>query len=108
MLSELDRDQGRGKWSIINAWNPHWMFAKWKLRYLTDSRQIFGGTEHIHAVSRLGFKKDEPRIAAFLEQYTLPLGDLETMQMQARDSTPEKVVDAYYLKNRPRFAAMFN
>nr|WP_223529280.1 glycine betaine ABC transporter substrate-binding protein [Pseudomonas sp. A-RE-23] len=107
MLSELARDQSRDKWSIINAWNPHWMFAKWKLRYLVDSKNIFGGTEHIHVVSRLGFKADEPKIATFLEHYTLPLNDLETMQMQAKDSSVDEVVNAYYLKNRTRFAAMF-
>ncbi|MCF5651457.1 glycine/betaine ABC transporter substrate-binding protein [Pseudomonas syringae] len=108
MLSELARDQSRDKWSIINAWNPHWMFAKWKLRYLTDSKQIFGGTEHIHVVSRLGFTKDEPKVATFLRNYTLPLSDLEAMQMEAKESSADKVVDAYYLKNKARFAAMFN
>ena len=27
MLNELDRNLKRDKWSLINAWSPHWMFS---------------------------------------------------------------------------------
>ena len=71
-------------------------------------QESVGGTEHIHVVSRLGFKEDEPKVATFLQHFTLALSDLEAMQMQAKDSSADAVVDAYYAKNKARFAAMFN
>ncbi|EXF93368.1 glycine/betaine ABC transporter substrate-binding protein [Pseudomonas fluorescens HK44] len=72
MLSELDRNLKRDKWSLINAWSPHWMFSKWSLRYLDDPKQIFGGAEQIHAVARIGFSAEHPDVAQFFANFKIP------------------------------------
>lgn len=107
MLSELDRNLKRGKWSLINAWSPHWMFSKWPLRYLDDPKHMFGGVEQIHAVARKGFTAQYPQVARFFSHYSIPQADLEKLMAQARESTADKVVAEYYEANKPRFAAMF-
>jgi ABC-type proline/glycine betaine transport systems, periplasmic components len=107
MLSELDRNLKRGKWSLINAWSPHWMFAKWPLRYLDDPKQIFGGAEQIHAVARKGFSAEHPDVAQFFANFKIPKADLEKLMATARDSSADKVVAEYYAANKPRFEAMF-
>lgn len=106
MLAELARDQKRSRWSILNAWTPHWMFAKWKLRFLEDPKQIFGSTEHIHAVGRMGFKESDPKIAHFFENYKIDLDEMQQMQLKAKDSNVDSVVDAYYEKHRESFAQL--
>ncbi|UVJ46394.1 glycine betaine ABC transporter substrate-binding protein [Pseudomonas sp. LS1212] len=108
MLSELDRNLKRDKWSLINAWSPHWMFSKWSLRYLDDPKQIFGGAEKIHAVARKGFSAEHPEVARFFANYTIPQADLEKLMFTARDSSADQVVAAYYAANKPRFEAMFD
>ena len=108
MLSELDRNLKRDKWSLINAWSPHWMFSKWPLRYLDDPKQIFGGAEKIHAVARKGFSAEHPDVARFFANFTIPQADLEKLMFTARESSADKVVADYYAANKPRFAAMFN
>ncbi|RON25354.1 MULTISPECIES: glycine betaine ABC transporter substrate-binding protein [Pseudomonas] len=108
MLSELDRNLKRDKWSVINAWSPHWMFAKWSLRYLDDPKQIFGGAEQIHVVARKGFSAEHPDVARFFANFKIPKADLEKMMADARDSSADKVVAEYYAANKPRFAAMFD
>ena len=107
MLSEMDRGLKRGQWSVINAWNPHWMFSRWKLRYLTEPKGIFGGAEQIHAVARKGFSQQYPQVAYFFAHYSMPLAELESLMMKARQSSPDSVVAAYYAANKPRFDAMF-
>lgn len=107
MLSELDRNNKRGKWSLINAWSPHWMFSKWSLRYLDDPKHMFGGVEQIHAVARKGFSAQYPQVARFFSHYSIPQADLEKLMMQARESSSDKVVAEYYEANKPRFVAMF-
>lgn len=107
MLNELDRNLKRDKWSLVNAWSPHWMFSKWPLRYLDDPKQIFGGAEQIHAVARKGFSEQYPEVAYFFAHYSVPKADLETLMMEARQSSSDKVVAAYYAANKPRFDAMF-
>ena len=107
MLSELDRNLKRDKWSLINAWSPHWMFSKWSLRYLEDPKQIFGGAEQIHAVARKGFSAEHPDVARFFANFKIPQSDLEKLMATARDSSADKVVAEYYAANKPRFVAMF-
>ncbi|MBD1601944.1 glycine betaine ABC transporter substrate-binding protein [Pseudomonas typographi] len=107
MLTEMERNLSRGQWSVINAWNPHWMFSKWKLRYLKEPKQIFGGAEQIHAVARKGFSQQYPQVAYFFAHYSLPLADLEQLMLKAKQSSSDAVVAEYYAANQPRFAAMF-
>ncbi|WP_341523951.1 glycine betaine ABC transporter substrate-binding protein [Pseudomonas sp. G.S.17] len=107
MLSELDRNLKRDKWSLINAWSPHWMFSKWPLRYLDDPKHVFGGAEQIHAVARKGFSAEHPDVARFFANFKIPQADLEKLMAAARDSSSDKVVAEYYAANKPRFAAMF-
>ncbi|WP_417694938.1 glycine betaine ABC transporter substrate-binding protein [Pseudomonas sp.] len=107
MLSELDRNLKRDKWSLVNAWSPHWMFSKWSLRYLDDPKKIFGGAEQIHAVARKGFSAEYPDVARFFAYFKIPQADLERLMAAARDSSADKVVAEYYAANKPRFEAMF-
>ncbi|MCU1758517.1 glycine betaine ABC transporter substrate-binding protein [Pseudomonas sp. 14P_8.1_Bac3] len=107
MLNELDRNLKRGKWSLVNAWSPHWMFSKYPLRYLDDPKKIFGGAEQIHAMARKGFSQEYPEVAYFFAHYSVPQADLEALMMQARQSSADQVVAAYYAANKPRFEAMF-
>ncbi len=108
MLTEMDRGLRRSQWSVINAWNPHWMFSKWKLRYLDDPKGLFGGAEQIHAVARKGFSRQHPQVAYFFAHYSMPLAELEDLMMKARESSVDAVVASYYAANRPRFQAMFD
>ncbi|MDR9877346.1 glycine betaine ABC transporter substrate-binding protein [Pseudomonas allii] len=107
MLNELDRNLKRDKWSLVNAWSPHWMFSKWSLRYLDDPKRIFGGAEQIHAMARKGFSQEHPEVAYFFAHFSIPQADLEALMMQARESTADKAVAAYYAANRARFEGMF-
>lgn len=107
MLNELDRNLKRDKWSLVNAWSPHWMFSKWSLRYLDDPKHVFGGAEQIHAFGRKGFSKQYPQVAQFFAHYSIPQADLEKLMMQARESSSDKAVADYYAANKPRFNAMF-
>ena len=84
------------------------MFSKWSLRYLDDPKQIFGGAEQIHAMARKGFSQEHPEVAYFFAHFSIPQADLEALMMQARESTADKAVAAYYAANKARFEGMFN
>ncbi|MFK0091944.1 glycine betaine ABC transporter substrate-binding protein [Pseudomonas sp. NPDC090592] len=107
MLNEFDRNLKRDKWSLLNAWSPHWMFSTWSLRYLDDPKEVFGKAEQIHAVGRKGFTQDFPKVANFFAHYSIPVKDLETMMKQARDTSADEVVAQYYAAHKDTIAAMF-
>ena len=39
---------------VITGWSPHWMFAKYDLKYLADPKGTMGGEEAIHTMARQG------------------------------------------------------
>lgn len=83
------------------------MFSKWSLRYLDDPKKIFGGAEQIHAMARKGFSAQHPDVAYFFAHFSIPQADLENLMMQARQTTADQAVAAYYAANKPRFEGMF-
>lgn len=99
MAGALDRAIKKNEWIVVTTWTPHWMFAKYKLRYLQDPKQALGGSESIHALSRKGFDKDFPKAAAFLKNFKIPIADLEGIMFKASASSYEKEAAAYIAAN---------
>ncbi|CAO3452678.1 glycine betaine ABC transporter substrate-binding protein [Azospirillum largimobile] len=102
MLAALERAMKRNEWVAVTSWSPHWMFANWKLRYLEDPKGALGGLESVNAIVRKGFYQDHPEIYEFLNRMVLPIGDLEAMMQEARQTSYEQAVDNYIKNNRTR------
>ncbi|MBW9264986.1 MAG: glycine betaine ABC transporter substrate-binding protein [Candidatus Thiodiazotropha sp. (ex. Lucinisca nassula)] len=101
MTAALTRAIKRNNWIVVTGWSPHWMFARWNLRYLEDPRGSLGGRERIHALVRKGFYQDFPvEVTEFLSRLYIPLQELEAIMAQANDSSYEKAVDDY-IKQHP-------
>lgn len=54
---------------VVTSWTPHWMFARWDLKYLEDPENAFGGAEQIHTVVRQGLEEDMPEVYAVLDNF---------------------------------------
>lgn len=54
---------------IITGWTPHWMFAKYDLKYLEDPQKTYGEAEEIHTIVRQGLKDDHPTAYEFLDRF---------------------------------------
>lgn len=102
MLAALDRAVKRDEWIVVTTWSPHWMFANWKLRYLDDPKAMLGGLESVNALTRKGFYQDHPEVYEFLNRMVIPIGDLEAMMYEAKQTSYEKAVDAYIKNNAAR------
>ncbi|WP_157271235.1 glycine betaine ABC transporter substrate-binding protein [Azohydromonas aeria] len=95
MVSALDRAIQRKQWIVVTTWSPHWMFSRYKLRYLEDPKQALGGAESIHALARKGFSADFPTASAFIRNMKISLADLEGVMLKAKDSSSAKEAAAY-------------
>jgi glycine betaine/proline transport system substrate-binding protein len=102
MLAALERAMKRNEWIVVTSWSPHWMFANWKLRYLEDPKGALGGLESVNALVRKGFYQDHPDVFEFLNRMVLPIGDLEAMMQEARQTSYEQAVDNYIKNNKAR------
>ena len=95
MVVALDRAIKRKEWIVVTTWSPHWMFARYPVRYLRDPKASLGGTEAIHAIARKGFDVDFPKAAAFLKSFRFTIPDLEAVMLRAKDSSYHAEALAY-------------
>lgn len=102
MTAALDRAIRRGEWIVVTAWNPHWMFARWDLRYLEDPRGVLGGRERIHALVRRGLYQDRPEVIEVLTRMYLPLEELEAALLHATREGVPAAVDRYMAEHPER------
>lgn len=101
MTAALSRAIKREKWIVVTAWSPHWMFARWDLRYLEDPKGSLGGRERIHALVRKDFYQDFPvEVTEFLSRMFLSLEELEAIMASANDGSYEDAVE-HYIKQNP-------
>lgn len=95
MVAALDRAIRRKEWIVVTGWSPHWMFGKYKLRYLEDPKGSLGGVERVYVLARKGFQADHPEAAQFLMRMHLPLTELEAAMADAQDTSYEQAVEKY-------------
>ena len=56
---------------VVTGWKPHWMFARWELKFLDDPKEVYGTSENIHTIARPGVSKDLPEVVNFLKAFFL-------------------------------------
>lgn len=95
MLTSVERATRSQKWFVATSWSPHWMFGKYNLRYLKDTKGSLGKAEHVDVVARKGLKEEDPKVAKFLSQINLPISDLEPAMFNAQETSYEAAVDKY-------------
>lgn len=76
MISELQKAVREKRWIIVTGWKPHWMFARFDLKFLKDPKQVYGEAERIEAYVREGLDKEFPEVYGFFQQISF---DDETM-----------------------------
>lgn len=57
------------QWIVVTGWTPHWKFARWKLKYLDDPKNVYGDSGEIHTVVRRGLKKSQPQAYRILDRF---------------------------------------
>lgn len=69
MTAELSNAIRQQRWMVVTGWTPHWMFARWNLKFLEDPQNIFGDAEQIHTVARKGLQQDMPSVYEVLDKF---------------------------------------
>ena len=102
MTAVLDQAIRQQRWVVVTSWTPHWMFARYGLRFLQDPQRVFGGIEWIHALGRPQLDLDMQDVAGFLTRFHLPDQEMSDLLLQANDQTAEAAVDDYIASHPSR------
>jgi glycine betaine/proline transport system substrate-binding protein len=104
MLTAVSRAYQSKNWIVATVWSPHWLWQKYKMRYLKDPKGVLGGDEQIRGFASKQFAQKYPRANTFIKHYKLTLADVEQIELDGNanndwnaaakkfvDSHPEKV-----------------
>lgn len=106
MTTALDQAYKNKKEIVVTAWSPHWMFAKYKLKYLKDPKKDFGSSESIHSITRKGLKKDMPKVNKIIDKFNWTQKDMESVMLDINNGTsPEKAAKKWIKENPKKVAS---
>ena len=69
MIDALSYAIRHQEWIVVTGWKPHWMFARWDLKFLEDPKNVYGSGGDIHTIVRKGLEQDMPKIYQFLDNF---------------------------------------
>lgn len=106
MTSELGRAYAKNEPIVVTGWVPHWMFAKWKLRFLDDPKGVFGAAETVNSVGSKELEKKAPEVGAFLKRFSWNSKDEigEVMLAIQEGAKPEAAAKEWVAKHPERVA----
>ena len=77
-LSDAIRHQ---EWIVVTGWIPHWMFARWDLKFLADPNNVYGSVGHISTIVREGLAEEMPEVYAFLDNFHWKPEEMEQLML---------------------------
>ena len=104
MTSELGRAYAKNEPIVVTGWVPHWMFAKWKLRFLEDPKGVYGAAETVNSIGSKGLDAKAPDVATFLKNFSWNSKDEigEVMLAIQEGKKPEEAAKEWVAKHPER------
>jgi len=106
MTAELGRAEKKQESIAVTGWVPHWMFAKWKLKFLEDPKGVFGAAETVNSIGSKDLEKKAPEVAAFLKKFQWQSKDeIGEVMLAIKDGAkPEQAAKDWVAKHPERVA----
>ena len=90
---------------VITGWSPHWMFAKYDLKYLDDPEGTMGEAESINTMIRQGLADDLPEVYEVLDKFNWTQEDMEEVMLAINDGTSAEDAAKDWVTNHPEEVA---
>lgn len=85
MLSALDEAIMNEEPIMITAWSPHYMFARWDIKYVDDPQGVFGEEIYAGTLVRESLQDDLPEAYTLLERFNWDISVVEEALLQAEE-----------------------
>jgi glycine betaine/proline transport system substrate-binding protein len=100
MTTALERAIAAKKPIVMTGWTPHWMFARYELKMLQDSKNVYQ-PDGIRKFARLGFSEDFPDANRFLKRFALTEEQLNALLLEIHDAkqSQDVIIDNWLSAN---------
>lgn len=105
MTTALTRAEKAKEPIVVTGWIPHWMFAKWKLRFLEDPKKVFGDEEHVDTVANPALAEKAPEAVSFLKKFNWNAEEVGEVMLAIRDGAKPDAAARDWVKNNPERVA---
>lgn len=87
---------------VVTGWSPHFIFAKYDLKYLEDPNEVYGGVEIIKTITRKGLKEDMPEAYEVLDRFHWEASDMEQVMLDAQEMDFEEAAQKWVDNNEDK------
>ncbi|WP_230678576.1 glycine betaine ABC transporter substrate-binding protein [Lacticaseibacillus zhaodongensis] len=101
MTTQLGKDIKNKQPIVITGWQPHWMFTKYKLKFLKDPKNVYGSSENIHTIVRKGLKKDKPSAYTVLDRFYWTPAQMSAVMIKVNAGMAPRKAAREWLKAHP-------
>ncbi|NYT06090.1 MAG: glycine betaine ABC transporter substrate-binding protein [Methanomicrobiales archaeon] len=105
MSAELSKAVDEESWIVVTGWTPHWMFARFDLKYLDDPKGIYGGEEFIGTLARKGLESDKPGVYDILTRFSWTAADMESVMLAIENGASEEDAAREWIDAHPETVA---
>lgn len=89
------------QWVVVTGWTPHWMWARWNLKFLDDPKGVYGKPDDIDTLVRKGLKEDMPDAWAILDNFTWTAADMDQLMAMNEKNDQPAANAKKWLKDHP-------
>ncbi|WP_373893772.1 glycine betaine ABC transporter substrate-binding protein [Virgibacillus sp. CBA3643] len=89
---------------VFTAWQPHWMFEAYDIRFLDDPKGVYEEDGSIHTMVREGLEEDEPEAYQILDNFYWESDDMNSVMIdiEQNDMEPEEAAQKWIDNNRDK------
>lgn len=102
MMATLKKSIDEKQPVVITGWAPHWMFARYQLRFLEDPKKVFGETEKIQTIANNEFSVSDTVAVNFFRKFKLNSEQLGSLMgaLADADGKEEAAVNEWMKNNQ--------
>ncbi|MDO9323073.1 MAG: glycine betaine ABC transporter substrate-binding protein, partial [Pseudomonas sp.] len=102
MTAELARSIKANKPVVVTGWIPHWMFAKWQLRFLDDPKNVYGAAEHVDNIANPGLAAKAPPVYAFLKKFSWTPSEIGEVMLAIEEGAKPAAAAQQWVQAHPQ------
>ncbi|MCG6187479.1 glycine betaine ABC transporter substrate-binding protein [Maribellus maritimus] len=99
MVASLEKAIKNEEWIVVTGWKPHYMWANYDLKYLTDPKGVYP-QDVCAIISRKGFEQDTPEAAKFFRNFNLEEAQLYDLMAEIKANDEETGAQKWYEANK--------
>lgn len=107
MVSTLGKTYVNKEPIVVTAFQPHWMFAKYDMKWLKDPKNVFGKVQHFSTVARNGLQDDNPGAYKLLQNFRWTISDSYSTMLKINGGMNSDKAAKQYIKSHPKKVQQF-